>query len=175
MSDDLFGAPPPQALRLFYALWPAPDIASSLHGIATTLQGRVMNRAGLHVTVGFAGAQLPERIPVLRELAQRCPLPRVSLCIDHLEYWSAQFVVAVPREVPTELREAVMRIHAEMGGLGMKVEPHGWSPHITLLRKAPLQPLPEIEPMAWRIDALHLAVSDGTGRYDILHSQDCVA
>ncbi|MEC5399527.1 2'-5' RNA ligase family protein [Uliginosibacterium sp. H1] len=165
-GGDLFGDVPSQPLRLFYALWPTPEIARELNTVARGLQGRVMNEQGLHVTVGFAGAQLPERIPALCGLALRCPIPRVTLCVDHLQYWSQQFVVAVPRAVPPELREAVMRIHAEMRGLGMTVEPRSWSPHITLLRNAPQQVLPDIAPMAWDIDALHLAVSDGTGAYE---------
>lgn len=168
--SDLFGALSEQPQRLFFALWPPATLAHELHALARGLQGRVMNEPGLHVTVAFAGEQLRTRIPALCQLAERHPLPRVALDIERLEYWAGQFVVAVPQTVPPALHEAVMRLHAEMRALGMRVEPHGWSPHITLLRKAPPQSLPSLAARTWTPESLHLAVSDGSGHYDILRS-----
>lgn len=173
--NDLFGALSEQPQRLFFALWPPAALAHELHALARSLQGRVMNEAGLHVTVAFAGEQLRARIPALCQLAERHPLPRVALDIDRLEYWAGQFVVAVPQTVPPALHEAVMRLHAEMRALGMRVEPHGWRPHITLLRKAPSQDLPTLEPHTWTPEALYLAVSDGSGHYELLQRWATVA
>lgn len=157
-------------LRLFFALWPPSEVATCLHRLAAGMEGRPMRRDGLHVTVAFLGPQLPSRIPALCEIAARTPLPRETLRFERLQYWSKQLVVAVADAVPPPLLDAVLRLHAELLALAIRFEPHGWTPHVTLLRKAPAQQLPAFEPCVWQPEALHLVASDGDGHYRILHS-----
>lgn len=157
-------------LRLFFALWPPADMAQALHAATHQLRGRVMNQQGLHVTVAFLGAQLAGRIPALCAVADRHPMPRGRLHFDRLQHWSKQLIVAVPGETPAALKDFVMHLHAELRAMDIRVEPHSWTPHITLLRKAPEQVLPQIMMEPWVPDALHLVASDGKGNYRTLRS-----
>ncbi|MFT3737068.1 MAG: RNA 2',3'-cyclic phosphodiesterase [Rhodocyclaceae bacterium] len=156
--------------RLFFALWPPEPLADALHQATYAMQGRVMNRAGLHVTLAFIGPQLTERVPALCEVAERCALPRTTLHFNRLQHWSKQLVVAVVDETPAALQDFVLHLHAELRAMNIRVEPRSWTPHITLLRKAPEQVLPEIAPAPWTLDVWHLVASDGRGGYRVLTS-----
>ena len=149
----------PATARVFFALWPEPELSGQLGEIADNMAarfgGRATRRETVHLTLAFL-AKVPEaRLPELIALARQIRGEAFALTLDRLGYWPRQHLLwAACEEVPAALKHLAENLRAALRAAGFAVDAaHGrnFIPHLTLVRKLSRPPdaLPEIAPLAW--------------------------
>lgn len=165
-------------VRLFFALWPSPQLAASLAGWAEqarpALGGRAMRTETLHLTLAFLG---PVDSALADELAAATPEHRLSagaMAVDCYGVFGRQRILwAGPAETPAGLQAAHDGLWQWLGGYGLAPPPQPFRPHVTLLRNIVHAHPPEDAPapLAWRYDRMVLVASEsltGGSRYRIV-------
>lgn len=154
----------PATARVFFALWPAPEVAERLgdiaHNSALSFGGRATRRDTIHLTLAFLGNVPEARLPDLSIAAAKVGGEPFAINVDQLGFWSHNHLLwagcqapSAPLEVLSrQLRQALARAGFRVGGEG-----RDFVPHITLVRRVPeatapseRRPLPSIESFAWR-------------------------
>lgn len=172
------GAPPNHAtLRVFFALWPAPELRARIaqHALLWDFvpPARPTISDKLHLTILFMDGVPKERLEDV--LAVGAKIAREAqpfiLQLDHAEIWPQGGIAHLaPSHVPgelTALRQALARA-AEHAGIPCDVR--SFKPHVTLARNAKATFPPEVfTPMCWHAAEFCLVRSVlGTGRYALL-------
>lgn len=149
----------PATARVFFALWPEPELSGQLGGMAADLAGhfggRATRRETVHLTLAFLGQVAEARLSELIAIAGRVRGEPFVLRLDRLGYWPRQHLLwAGCNEAPAALSGLAENLDAALGAAGFTVDAaHGrnFTPHLTLVRKLPRQPeaLPETAPLAW--------------------------
>jgi len=161
------------ALRLFFALRPAPEqnayLAELAAPLATQLAGQLSRAANLHATLCFVGTVEPARLEALRDAAASVRSEPIEMCFDALEYWEKpQILCATASGAGDE-----SRVNALSLALTAAILAAGFSPdvkplrvHVTLARKiraaqaATIEwPLPLLPPLLVRCDRFDLMQS----------------
>lgn len=162
-----------RAYRIFFAIWPDNDAQKQLAGLAKQLRleslcgGRKIKAENIHLTLVFVGKVYPHRLKALYEAGDRInqsSSPAFDLVIDEIRYWKHNHIVYLaPAKVPHELVNLVSALRDEISAAGFSLEQRAYAPHITLMRNAFCQPLPELaEPIAWRVREWMLVKSEQT-------------
>lgn len=165
--------PKPATARVFFALWPSPEVAERLGDIAldTALSfgGRATRRDTIHLTLAFLGNVPEARLPELSIAAASVGGEPFAINIDQLGFWSHNNLLWAGCQAPSaplnllssQLRKALARAGFRVGGEG-----RDFAPHVTLVRRVPevtapseRRPLPSIEPFTWRNDGFVLVRS----------------
>jgi 2'-5' RNA ligase len=175
--------------RIFFALWPAPEVAKRLHALAAAAHaacgGRRMKRDTLHLTLAFLGEVDAERFDLACAAAdvaakvgagdapQEVPLGGTVLRIDRLAYWKHNHIVwAGCDEVPAPLAALAADLGAALREAGFALDSRPFAAHVTLLRNASCgRELPAVEPFDWPVREFVLVESrlDPQGaRYEIV-------
>lgn len=168
----------PGRARLFFALWPGPELAATLAGWAAQAQaacgGRAMRPDTLHLTLAFLGAVDADRVPDLVSQTQNHRALPASITLDRYGVFRRQGIVWAG---PPDPQAALQNTY---DGLWDWLEPMGWRrpaqafrPHVTLLRRASqLDKLPPAPPPAsWAYDGYVLVQSrpqNGIANYQVL-------
>jgi len=158
--------PKPATARVFFALWPSPEVAERLGDIAldTALSfgGRATRRDTIHLTLAFLGNVPEARLPELSIAAASVGGEPFAINVDQLGFWSHNHLLWAGCQAPSaplnllssQLRRALARAGFRVGGEG-----RDFAPHVTLVRRVPeptapseRRPLPSIEPFIWRND-----------------------
>ncbi|MDP2881122.1 MAG: RNA 2',3'-cyclic phosphodiesterase [Azonexus sp.] len=156
--------PKPATVRVFFALWPAPEVAERLGNIADnaalSFGGRVTRRDTIHLTLAFLGNVPEARLRDLSIAAAKVGGEPFAINVDQLGFWSHNHLLwagcqapSAPLEVlSSQLRQALARAGFRVGGEG-----RNFVPHVTLVRRVPeatgpseYRPLPSIESLTWR-------------------------
>lgn len=145
-------------MRLFFAAWPPPEIASALAQWARRLEGRPTPAEKIHLTLAFLGEADADKAAAAARNAQG---RAHRLPIEVAKHWKRSDIVwAGPHETPTELSALVESLHFALFRAGFILEPRPFAAHVTLLRKAPrprsFPPLPAVE---WPVGEFVLARS----------------
>jgi 2'-5' RNA ligase len=132
-------------VRLFFASWPPPEVATALarwaHEAQRACGGRATREDHIHLTLAFLGDADPS---VAASTARAAPGEATSLPLEIARYWKRNRIVWVgPMKAPPTL-VALAR------ALG---EGRGFAAHVTLIRKArePRCPLPPLPALAWPV------------------------
>ncbi len=164
--------PPPQdgeaaeaTQRLFFALWPQPDLQRRLHALAHAslhgTGGRLVSPENLHLTLVFLGAIGRDRRHCLEAAAGRVRTGRFSLQLDVAGYWprpdAGWFGCNQP---PGKLLDLVAALQAGAGGCGVDLQTRPYAAHVTVVRR-PVHPpgAVTIAPVEWPVDTFVLAES----------------
>ena len=156
--------PKPATARVFFALWPAPEVAERLGDIARdaalSFGGRATRRDTIHLTLAFLGNVPEARLPELSMAAATVGAEPFAINVDQLGFWSHNHLLWAGCQAPSapldalsgQLRQALARAGFRVGGEG-----RNFVPHVTLVRRVPEAsapsercPLPLIEPLIWR-------------------------
>lgn len=155
-------------LRLFYALWPEPDLAGTLSTWATQAQphshGRAMRTETLHMTLAFLGSVEKE---IADELIDATP---TIACSPAPSPWTATASSPAPASsgpAPPRLRIRC-RPATTACGCGCRRSasrrPQPFRPHVTLLRNIERNdpPADAPPPVTWHYDRMVLVASEST-------------
>jgi len=165
--------------RLFFALWPAPEVQRALGDIASRAQrecgGRAVPARKIHLTLVFLGDLPRDRATVLETLASAVKGSRFAMSVDRLEYWRHNRILWAGMDAcPEPLQTFVARMQGSLNGAGFRCEQRPYVPHITLLRNARRAPAKNYYPaIAWPADSFELVESAPRERgreYQVLRS-----
>ncbi len=163
---------------MFFALWPDAAAVSRLHALANQLHaqrgGRIMRADSLHTTLVFIGDVAQARLPDLRTAAAGVRASAFGVAFDTIGCWRHNHIVHLGmREVPAALRALQSSLAAHLRAAGFALEKRGFSPHVTLLRKAACGEMekenPATEPVAWSVRDFVLvksSISANGSRYE---------
>jgi 2'-5' RNA ligase len=144
--------------RVFFALWPEPDLRGALatwgRAMQRELGGRLTRAETIHLTLAFIGEVDAEGLDALRAIGGRLNGAAFDLPIDRVGCWPHNGVAwAGSAATPSAVSALVGDLRDELGREGFRVENRNFETHITLLRKARCAPLrwQPPEPLAWPV------------------------
>jgi 2'-5' RNA ligase len=154
----------PDTARLFFALWPDATARVHLARWATVLQricgGRRTRDAQLHVTLAFLGDVPLARVGELRALAASLACPGFTLRFAAPGHWPRKRIAwAAPAPAPDGLAVVAARLGSGLDTIGLRMDDRPFFPHVTLLRDARCERLPEFEGFAWEVQDFVLVES----------------
>jgi 2'-5' RNA ligase len=121
-------------VRLFFAAWPPAQTAAALHAWAEALEGRVVARENIHLTLVFLSEADPAKAIAA---AKRVRGVRHELPIEVARFWKKnQIVWAGPSAMPRELDRLVRSLRLELYRDQFILDRRPFAAHVTLLRKA---------------------------------------
>jgi 2'-5' RNA ligase len=169
-------------LRLFFAVWPEPELAESLarwaSQAAEATRGRVTRTEAIHLTMAFLGEVAESRLADVQAAARRVRAHRGDMRIEEARYWAHNRIVWVgPRETPAPLAALAADLKRELEVEGFQLEARPFQVHITLIRKAHApRELPALPALDWQVREFLLMRSnierDGA-RYEVLERYAC--
>ncbi len=134
--------------RLFFALWPHPDLRSRLAALgAGTLAGggRLVPPLRLHLTLAFVGDVDPAVRTCLTEAAAGITAPPFTMTLDRLGWWRRSQVLWVGTDHgPAGLARLVAEVQRVVVGCGVAPETRPFAAHVTLARKVRRPPCGEL-------------------------------
>lgn len=140
------GAP---TARVFFALWPPPALAELLAETAKTAGGRFggrpTRRETIHLTLAFLGEVAQSSLPAVVRCAGAVKAAPFALQIDQLGFWAHNRLLwAGCSELPSALKQLVddLRQGLLSGGFQADAGAHGFTPHLSLLRRVPARRAP---------------------------------
>lgn len=149
--------------RLFFALWPSPDVRTALIERRKPIAGLSKRRVpdhNLHLTLLFLGDQPAGRVEDIVCAARELPACGFRLVLDRFGWFEQARVAWLGGAAPEEGRTLVGQLAARMHGLGLRFDERPWTPHVTLFRQVRDRPaLPDIKPLAWRVNRFELLES----------------
>ena len=162
-----------RTVRVFFAIWPDDAAQKQLAALTEQLQaeslcsGRKIKPENIHLTLVFVGEVDSGKLAALCRAADRIKSSGTrafDVVIEEIRYWKHNRIVyAATRQIPQELMNLVSALQDGLSAAGFSIERRAYRPHITLMRKASCQTLPELaEPIAWRAREWMLVKSEQT-------------
>lgn len=162
--------------RLFFALWPSPEIRAGIVRRREAIDGLSRRRVpdhNLHLTLLFLGDQPADRVAEITDAARQFRAPGFELLLDRFGWFARARVAWLGGQAPATGNALVADLTAHMEALDLEFDRRPWAPHITLFRKVAKRPeLPEIEPLAWPVSSFVLIESVPGKPYEPLASFD---
>lgn len=168
--------------KVFFAIWPSPELRRSLHTLALEYQkrygGRAMRAEDLHLTLLFLGVLERSQLPMLQQMVDAIELAAFSFSLQQIACWRHNRIAfAAPFEEVAPLQRLSERLRILVANTGIGFDRRPFTPHVTLLRRmaATVDPQP-IQVPDWRVEAFSLveSMADGEGvRYRNLQTWRC--
>lgn len=120
-----------------------------------------MRRDTLHMTLAFIGSISPSQLDVLRQVAGKLAGEAFELQVDRMGYWPHNRIVwAGCSQVPSRQRRLFDALTAQLAETGFGLDEHPFVPHVTLVRNARCDNLPELmHPIHWPVSEFVLVES----------------
>ena len=161
-----------RTVRVFFAIWPDYAAQKQMIGLAKRLSlslcnGREMKAENIHLTLVFVGEIEPDRLEALQMVAdgiRGSGVRAFDFAVEEIRYWKHKRIVyAAPLSVPQELLDLVDALSGGLAAAGFSVEQRAYAPHITLMRNASCQTVPQLaESIVWRVREWMLIKSEQT-------------
>jgi 2'-5' RNA ligase len=151
--------------RVFFALFPPPEVAEHLialgHNLAGPGGGRMMRLPALHLTLAFVGSVSSTQIDELIAVGERVKASTFDLCLDRLGFWPCGGVLwAGCRELTYAERRLLELLRDKLQGAGFAVDQQPHVPHVTLARRVRCAALPRLAtPLGWHVNEFSLIES----------------
>jgi 2'-5' RNA ligase len=151
--------------RLFFALWPGPQIQKDVSQALRRLpgiSGRPVPKQNYHITLAFLGDVEEERLPCLCEQAARLEFTPFSLVLDQLGQFRRSGILWLGcSSVPDTLLQLYQDLSLALVPCGYQPETRAFRPHITLYRRYRTRlPAIEFKPIAWAVNDVQLILSE---------------
>lgn len=170
MSDDR------SHRRLFFALWPSPEIRAEIVRRRRSIDGLSRRRVpddNLHLTLLFLGDQPAGRVPEIVDVAGELRATGFELLLDRFGWFARARVAWLGGTAPDGGKTLAAALTARMTALELEFDRRSWVPHVTLFRKVSGRPeLPAVEPLAWPAERFELIESVPGKPYQPLVSFD---
>ena len=162
--------------RLFFALWPDPEIRQAFIRFAfeglPPHRGREQHPEDLHITLAFLGDMGADARACAEAVAGEISGKPFELSFDQVGYWPRpQILWCGPSVVPDALLDLVTTLGERLRRCGFRPETRPYAPHITLARRARKVGGYSLEhPVDWPVREFVLALSDPflTPRYRVV-------
>ncbi|ARO88718.1 RNA 2',3'-cyclic phosphodiesterase [Nitrosospira lacus] len=162
-----------ETLRVFFAIWPGDVARVQLSGLAEQLRGksfcsgRKTKTENIHLTLVFVGEVGASKLDALYRVADEIKdsgMSAFDFVVEKIRYWKRNRIVyATTGGIPPELTGLVSTLECALSTAGFVLEQRTYKPHITLMRDALCQTLPELaEPIAWQVREWMLVKSEQT-------------
>lgn len=145
--------------RVFFALWPTPELRRRLHRetrrLHHLLDGRPTRPDTLHLTLVFIGTVDNRRLPELAAVASRIRCAAFDLRFDQVDCWRHNRIAHLgTARPPMALLDLVAQLSGHLKAAGVVFDERAYTPHITLVRKADCSRMdrnenPAPEPIDW--------------------------
>ncbi|PKO83588.1 MAG: RNA 2',3'-cyclic phosphodiesterase [Betaproteobacteria bacterium HGW-Betaproteobacteria-11] len=155
--------------RVFFALWPEPEVAEHLaalgQNLATDYGGRLTPVAQLHMTLTFIGNVTTARLDDLLALAATVRAAPIEFELDRLGFWPQGGILwAGCRSSASCQRRLFEPLHgalkAKLDAAGFSTANRSFAPHVTLARHTRCASLPRLgTPIFWRANEFSLVES----------------
>jgi 2'-5' RNA ligase len=166
-----------ETARLFFALWPAPDLQAKLAAWARQAagRGRAMRRENIHLTLAFLGATDPALVPDAIAAAAGVRFSAFNLPLDRAGYWKHNRIVwCGASEDPPALTALVGDLQARLDAAGIDYDLKPFVSHVTLVRNAAGLPMaPSWIRLVWEVADFALVSStrvEGRVTYAVMRS-----
>jgi 2'-5' RNA ligase len=152
-------------LRLFFALWPAPQTRAALarlaEEVARETRGRAVAADNLHLTLAFLGERPVELVPRLHDVAVGVECSAFALLLDDVGCWRKAALAWLGADTPSaELLGLHRALLHGLAGAGVAVDERAYAPHVTLARRTSTMVRRRLaQPIAWDVDAFALVTS----------------
>ena len=149
----------PETARVFFALWPPPEVARQLSAVADAFAqcagGRATREATVHLTLAFIGDVRLERLPDLERAARQVRAEAFDLTLDQFGLWRHNRIFWAGCSVPPPALaglSASLVTALQAAGFNVANARRTFTPHVTLVRKVVTfdTALPPCAPLAWR-------------------------
>jgi len=142
------------------------ELAQRLH-LESLCSGRKTKIENIHLTLVFVGEVDPIKLEALREAGNKTGelgIRAFELVLDGIRYWKHnQIVYATAATITPELVDLVNGLQIAVSAAGFGLENRPYVPHITLMKRASCQALPQLqEPVVWRVREWMLVKSEQT-------------
>jgi RNA 2',3'-cyclic 3'-phosphodiesterase len=163
-------------MRLFFALWPSPQVRAQLADWGRTLHaacgGRMIRPENLHMTLGFLGDVGEARIAQVEQAASEVAPQACSLVLDEAGYWKHNRIAwAGASALPPELQTLVAELRSSLDRINIGFDSKEFVAHVTLLRNAhEPRAMPELPAIGWPLQGFVLVQSvalPAGNRYEI--------
>jgi RNA 2',3'-cyclic 3'-phosphodiesterase len=161
-----------RTVRVFFAIWPDYAAQEQMAGLTKQLSlslcsGRELKAENIHLTLVFVGEIEPSRLEALRMVAdgiRGSGVRAFDFAVEEIRYWKHKRIVyAAPISAPQELLDLVNALSGGLAAAGFSVEQRAYAPHITLMRNASCQTVPQLtESIVWRVREWMLIKSEQT-------------
>lgn len=147
----------PELRRVFFALWPDPQVADALAAIARHAHadcgGRVTGRDSIHLTLAFLGDIPAERVAAAEAAVAAVAGEAFTMPIDRLGHWKHNRILwAGCEEPPAALAALATDLGERLRGAGFTLETRPFAAHVTLLRNARCAAVPALaESIEWPV------------------------
>lgn len=159
--------------RVFFAIWPDDAARKQLAGLAEQLRGEALcvgrktKAENIHLTLVFVGEVGASKLETLCLAADRIKDSGASafdFAVEEIRYWKRNRILyAATGGIPPKLIDLVSALENALSTAGFTLEQRAYKPHITLMRDASCQTLPELaEPIAWQVREWMLVKSEQT-------------
>lgn len=164
--------------RLFFALWPSPELSRELYRVAGRIlkgEGRRVPPENIHLTLAFLGSVAASFRQCAEQAASAIQVEPFTLMLEQIGCWPKPGIFWVaPRHTPEPLLKLVQKLNAGLSGCGYAPESRPYAAHVTLARQVHRTvENPVIEPMRWGANRFSLVQScthaEGA-RYEIVRS-----
>ncbi|HME39938.1 MAG TPA: RNA 2',3'-cyclic phosphodiesterase [Steroidobacteraceae bacterium] len=156
-------------MRLFFALWPEPQIRANIADAAAVLRlgsdARAVPRENYHLTLAFLGEVADSQLAVLQRIGRSAQAAGFTIKLDAYEHWrEPRVLVAAASETPAELTLLQARLQAQSRA---QYRPP-LRPHVTLARKVAQAPVPQaMSPLYWSARSFSLVCSETSGAHSV--------
>ena len=172
--------------RVFFAVWPDPDVRAALEMLARDCAartgGRAPDPANLHLTLAFIGTVDRSRVVILREIGSNAAAAAkpFALILDRIGAFHRQEIAWLGCSHVSEAMQGLADgLLSQLTATGFDLESRPFCPHVTLARRARTRALEWTRdgalatPVVWNVSRLALTAStqaQGALRYVVIDS-----
>ena len=176
-AQDRAHQPGSAQTRVFFALWPEPEIQAALARYGRELQrgvgGKRTRQESIHLTLAFLGDVDLDRMDDVRGVGARVEFRPFAFAVDTAGCWGHNGVAWLgPRVMPEPLLSLVGSLRGALSPTGFRVEQRPYAAHVTVVRKARCRPIDlTLAPVEWRVNDFVLVRSElnaGGSRYTVI-------
>jgi 2'-5' RNA ligase len=158
---------PPRKLRLFFGIMPDKSCTQALRKSLSRLppvHARPVPQVNHHITLVFLGSIDEDRIPCIKEQANKVSFRPFSFLLDTLgRFKRARVLWMGASEVPRAMSRLQSDLAEALKDCNFTPEERKYHPHLTLYRKFNADvPDVSLKPVRWEVRAFHLMISEST-------------